>query len=186
MASSLGSEHDEVMHAMIPFSLGGGLDLYYFPESPDGTAIATKELSPAPNEGPSNRIYGSYELVMFTRRALDLDAAGDESTPFGRVHRSIHHILNCIGPYCLEGATLDPCETGEVPAEEGLPNHCVIFDGYASHSDDVVRRFGLLVAIEIFRTEMEYARKRGARKLIDKLKKSGSYPCSDLDRKAVV
>ncbi len=31
MVDILGREHDMVMHALIPYSIGGGLDLYYFP-----------------------------------------------------------------------------------------------------------------------------------------------------------
>jgi hypothetical protein len=34
-----------VMHAIIPYAIGGGLDLYYYPNGLPGTAIATKELS---------------------------------------------------------------------------------------------------------------------------------------------
>jgi len=45
MEAILGKEHDMVMHAMIPYAIGGGLDLYYFPNKIEGVAIATKELS---------------------------------------------------------------------------------------------------------------------------------------------
>ena len=44
MVDLLGKEHDMVMHAVIPYAIGGGLDLYYFPHGIEGTAIATKEL----------------------------------------------------------------------------------------------------------------------------------------------
>ena len=66
MEQSLGKEHDMVMHAIIPYSVGGGLDLYYYPNGIPGTAIATKELSESPTEGSSNKVYDRYELVMFT------------------------------------------------------------------------------------------------------------------------
>lgn len=33
METVLGREHDIVMHAIIPYALGGGLDLYYYPHS---------------------------------------------------------------------------------------------------------------------------------------------------------
>src|SRR2546425_7694539 len=87
MEASLGKEHDMVMHAIIPYAIGGGLDLYYYPNGLPGTAVATKELSELPNEGSSNDVYGSYELVMFTKHPLDLHAAKDESTPFGPADR---------------------------------------------------------------------------------------------------
>lgn len=44
MVDVLGKEHDIVMHAIIPYAVGGGLDLYYFTNGIAGTAIATKEL----------------------------------------------------------------------------------------------------------------------------------------------
>ena len=185
MEASLGQEHNMVMHALIPYSIGGELDLYYYPNRLPGTAIATKELSEAPNEGSSNDVYRCYELVMFTKHRLNLDEAQDETTAFGKAHASINSILNCIAPYSDE-ATLNPHETCEFPAEmERLGGRCLIFDGYACHSDDMVENFGLLLLIEVFRSEMEYARENGGAKLIERLKAKGFYPYSDLDREPV-
>lgn len=185
MEASLGKEHNMVMHAIIPYAIGGGLDLYYYPNGVPGTAIATKELSELPNEGSSNDVYRSYELVMFTKHPLDLDAAKDEKTEFGRAHMNINAILNRVAPYSAQ-ATLNPNETCEFPAEmERVGGKCLIFDGYACHSDDVADNFGLLAIIEVFRSEMEYARKHRGANLIKRLKAKGHYPYSDLDREPV-
>lgn len=185
MEVTLGQEHDVVMHAIIPYAIGGGLDLYYYPNGLPGTAVATKELSEVPNEGSSNRVYRSYELVMFTKHRLDLDAAKDESTEFGRAHMSINAILNRIAPYSAR-ATLNPNETCEFPADmPRVGGKCLIFDGYACHSDDVADNFGLLALVEVFRSEMEYARQHGGARLIMRLKDKGHYPYSDLDREPV-
>lgn len=185
MVASLGKEFDMVMHAMIPYAIGGGLDLYYYPNGRPGTAIATKELSEAPNEGSSNDVYRCYELVMFTKHRLDLDAAKDETTSFGEAHRNINTILNLIARYSAQ-AKLNPNETCEFPAGmDYVGGKCLIFDGYACHSDDVVKNFGLLAIIEIFRSEMEYSRERGGAKLIQRLKSKKHYPYSDLDREPV-
>src|SRR5947209_19845259 len=144
MEASLGKEHDMVMHALIPYAVGGGLDLYYYPNGLPGTAIATKELSELPNQGPSNRDYRSYELVMFTKHPLDLDAAKDEATVFGRTHGNINAILNLIARYSAQ-ASLNPNGTCEFPAGmRRVGGKCLIFDGYACHSDDVPDNFGLL------------------------------------------
>jgi hypothetical protein len=67
----LGKEHDMVMHAIIPYVMGGALDLYYYPNGIPGTGVATKELSDVPGEGSSNELYPNYELVMFTRREIE-------------------------------------------------------------------------------------------------------------------
>lgn len=62
---------------------------------------------------------------------------------------------------------------------------CLIFDGYPSYPDDEPAEFGLLAVIEVFRSEMEYARKNGGARLIKRLKAKGHYPYSDMDREAV-
>jgi hypothetical protein len=185
MEEMLGKEHDMVMHAIIPYAIGGGLDLYYYPHGIPGTAIATKELSEDPEECSSNAVFNKYELVMFTRHPLDLDQAHDETTPFGRAHSSINAILNAIAPYSAQ-ATLNPNETCEFPADmEQLGGRCLIFDGYPSYPDDEPADFGLLAVIEVFRSEMNYARKNGGAQLLERLKIQGHYPYSDLDREPV-
>ena len=185
MEGMLGQEHDMVMHAIIPYAIGGGLDLYYYPNGIPGTAVATKELSELPGEGSSNRVFRCYELVMFTKHRLDLDAAADEGTPFGRAHSVINAVLNRIAPYSAQ-ATLNPNETCEFPADmPTVGGRCLIFDGYPSYPDDEPAEFGLLAVIEVFRSEMEYARKNGGAKLLQRLKANGHYPYSDLDREPV-
>ncbi len=184
MAGILGVEHDEVMHAIVPYAIGGGLDLYYYPHGIPGTGIATKELCEAPGQGPSNRRLGAYELVMFTSHPLSLDDLHDESTPFGRAHASIRPILHCIARYSAQ-AQLNPRETCEFPADmDGLGGKCLIFDAYGAGWRRAA--FGLLAVIEIHRTEMDYARRHGGKRLLKRLKKAGYYPYSDLDRPAVV
>ncbi|MEX1230508.1 MAG: hypothetical protein WEB58_09720 [Planctomycetaceae bacterium] len=191
MEQALGAEHDMVMHAIIPYELGGGLDLYYFPNGIPGTGVATKELSSFPDAGSNNAVYLAYELVMFTRHPLSLDDANDEKTPFGKAHDNINAILNLIAPYS-EDAELNPRETCEFPDDmEDVGGKCLIFDGYTSYSgeDDPqgeMEDFGLLLLMEIFRSEMEYAREQGGAELIEKLKAAGHYPYSDMDRAPVV
>src|SRR4051812_37247445 len=185
MEGMLGQEHDMVMHAIIPYAIGGGLDLYYYPNGIPGTAIATKELTELPGEGSSNRVFQCYELVMFTKHPLDLDAAKDETTPFGRMHRTINAILNHIAPYSAK-ATLNPNETCEFPADmPKVGGRCMIFDEYPSYQENKPADFGLLAVIEVYRSEMGYARKNGGAKLIKRLKDKGHYPYSDLDRKPI-
>lgn len=185
MSEMLGEMHGIVMHAVIPYAIGGGLDLYYYPNGIPGTGIATMELSERPNEGSSNSVYASYELVMFTKHPLDLDHSHDEKTGFGRAHTSINAILNRIAPYSAD-ASLNPNETCEFP--EGMPDvggRCLIFDGYGRRSDGLAEDFGLLLVIEVFRSEMDFARKNGGGKLLARLKAKGHYPYSDMDRDPV-
>lgn len=185
MEKSLGKEHNLVMHAIVCYANGGNLDLYYYPSGIPGTAIATKELSESPGKGPSNRVYRSYELVMFTKQPINLDHAYVTSTSFGEMHDSINMILNAIARYSAE-AELNPRDTCEFPSDmEHIGGKCLIFDGYACHSDELADHFGLLAIIEIFRSELNFARQHGSAELIKRLKDAGHYPYSDLDREPV-
>lgn len=186
MEAILGPEHNMVMHALIPYAVGGGLDLYYYPHAMPGTAIATKELCELPDEGSSNEVFSCYEIAMFTRHALDLDEAKDEGSRFGQAHANINRILNFIAPYSA-AATLNPNETCEFPSDmEHVGGKCLIFDAYGLTESEAGRGFGILAIIEIHRSEMEFARSSGGAELIQRLKTAGHYPYSDLDRVSVV
>jgi hypothetical protein len=184
MVDILGPEHDMVMHAIIPYSIGGALDLYYFPNGIEGCAIATKELSELPGEGSSNDVFDCYELVMFTRHRISLADAKDAATPFGNAHKTINGILNCIARYSAQ-AKLNPGDTSEFPPDfgDGLGGKCLIFDAYGC--DAAAQEFGLVVIMEIHRSEMNFARQQRGRELIERLKTAGHYPYSDMDRPAV-
>ena len=98
---------------------------------------------------------------MFTRHALDLDAAKDAATPFGRAHAAISAVLNPVARYSAQ-ASLNPNETCEFPADMRRGGgRCLIFDGYPSYPADEPEEFGLMAVIEVFRSEMGYARRNG-------------------------
>ena len=187
MEALLGKEHDMVMHALIPYEIGGALDLYYYPNGIKGTAIATKELSFVCRESPANSSYDSYEFVMFTEEKLNLDSADDENTGFGKAHTNISSVLNPVAQYS-EQAILNPRETCEFPVDmEEIGGKCLIFDCY--EPDGPVtneQNFGLMLIIEVFRDEMEYAMNHDGESLLRKLKEAGVYPYSNLNREPVV
>ncbi|ADG66991.1 hypothetical protein Plim_1156 [Planctopirus limnophila DSM 3776] len=184
MVELLGEEHDMVMHAIIPYAVGGGLDLYYYPHLIPGTGIATKELSNSPSEGSTNNVFTTYEFVMFTRHDLSLEDAQKPETPFGKMHYTINAILNMMAPYSAQ-AKLNPFETVEFPSDmEVVGGRCLILDAYGmtdAHAD-----FGLMLIMEIHRVEMDYARQHGGQALLEKLMAANYYPYSDLDRPPVV
>jgi hypothetical protein len=184
MERLMGKQHDIVMHAIFPYAIGGGLDLYYYPNGIPGTGVATMEVSELPDQGSSNAVYSCYELVMFTRHPLDLDQAKQPETAFGKAHSNINSVLNCVAPFSAT-AKLNGNDTCEFPAEmEKLAGKCLIFHNYGPH-DNQQRGFGVLAVIEIFRSEMDFARKEGGEKLIQLLKDAGHFPYSDLDRQPV-
>ena len=186
MESILGQEADMVMHAIIPYAIGGTLDLYYYPNGIAGTGIASKELVHAGGGAASNKAFDCFEWVMFTKCAFDLDAAQDDSTPFGKAHNNISRILNMICRYS-EQATLNPKETCEFPQDmEHVGGKCLIFDSYADAAQAGPHNMGLMLIIEIHRDEMDFARKNSGSALIKKLKAAGHYPYSDPDRASVI
>jgi len=182
MESILGKEHDMVMHALIPYDLGGSLDLYYYPNGIKGTGIATKELSNACRTSSSNNTYKKYEFVMFTKHEINLDDTKNLDTDFGKTHNIFAQILNSISRYS-EQATLNPNETCEFPQDfEGIGGKCLLFIDYAQSTN---KSFGMMLIMEVFRSEMEFARTNGTAQLIQIFKKQGVYPYSDIQRDKV-
>lgn len=185
----LGKEHEEVQHSLIPYAHGGWLDLYYYPHGIPGTGVATKELIDERGKGPGNARFKAYELVMFTRQELDLTDVAGETTAFGKANEDMVWVLTLIARYGTE-ASLNPFETLEFPADFGrVGGKCFILDSYDPKGTGfrfMNQSFGLLLVMEVFRSEMKWAMENGGAELIGRLKDAGVYPYSDLDRSAIL
>ncbi|MFL9831491.1 suppressor of fused domain protein [Flavobacterium sp. ST-87] len=182
----LGKMHDLVGHAIIPFAVGGAVDMYYFPNHIKGTGFATMELLEPDGTGPLPNKLGTYELVTFTK--YNYNNSEDKQTRFNLIERKICGIFTTIGFFSRE-AVLNPNETCEIPNDEGKENTCLIFDLYQPENKEFRignRKHHLLLCLEVFRSEMEFSRANGSEELFKKLKETGHYPYSDLDRQAVV
>ncbi len=180
----LGRMHDLVGHAIIPFQVGGAVDMYYFPNAAAGTGFATMELIAPDGSGPKPSKIGTYELVAFTKHGI-ADETCKEA--FERIERRMCGIFTTVGRYAFE-AKLNPRETIEVPVEDGEPNRCLILDEHTKPGVEFKvgdSRHGLLLLIEVFRSEMEHAMKNGSAAVLDMLRDKGHYPYSDLDRDPV-
>ncbi|MBI4298641.1 MAG: suppressor of fused domain protein [Chloroflexi bacterium] len=180
----LGKMHGLVMHAIIDFQVGGPVAMYYFPNACDGTGFATMELIEPDGSGPQLSRIGTYELVAFTRYKV-----GDEThrAAFKQIELHIRGIFTKVGRHSFE-ALFNPLETVEVPADEGKPTYCLILDEYKKQGVEFMiggSKHGLLLVIEVFRTEMEYAMENGPQVVLDRLKEKGYYPYSDLEREPV-
>jgi len=181
----LGKMHELVGHAIIPFSIGGAVDMYYFPNHIEGTGFATMELLDPDGTGPLPNRQGTYELVAFTKH--DYNNSDDTQNEFNLIERKVCGIFTTTGFFSRQ-AVLNPNETCEVPNGEGEENTCVVFDNYLPDNKGFRigdRNHHLLLCIQIFRSEMEYSRTNGSEKLFAKLKEAGHYPYSDLDRQPV-
>lgn len=183
----LGPMHNMVGHAIIPFQIGGAVDMYYFPNAIPGTGFATMELIEPDGSGPKPNRIGTYELVAFTKHALPTEEEKDKQHPFNKIERRICGIFTATGFYSRV-AVLNPGETCEVPGGEGEPNKCLLFDEYAPDGrifEIGGKRHCLLLCLEVFKSEMEFAMQNGSAVVLKKLKETGHYPYSDLDRDPV-
>ncbi len=183
----LGPMHELVGHAIIPFQVGGAVDMYYFPNGIPGTGFATMELLEPDGSGPQPNRIGTYELVAFTKQKMPPSGNRSEDHPFNKIERRICGIFTNTGFYSRE-AVLNPGETCEIPGEKGEPNKCLILDEYAPNGiqfEIAGRKHCLLLCMEVFRSEMTYAMENGSDLVLKRLKEAGYYPYSDLDRKPV-
>lgn len=177
----LGPMHNLVGHAIIPFEMGGAVDMYYFTNGIPGTGFATMELIEPDGNGPKPNKTGTYELVAFTR--LPMPSNSDTNNPFHKIERRMCGVLTAVGRYAFEDV-MNPKDTCEIPGAEGEPNRCLILDDYGKL--ELGRgKHGLLLCIEVFKSEMDYAMKHGSNVVLKKLKAQGFYPYSDLSRKPV-
>ncbi|WP_207422621.1 suppressor of fused domain protein [Desertivirga brevis] len=182
----LGKMHNMVGHAIIPFSVGGAVDMYYFRNHIPGCGFATMELLDPDGSGPLPNRFGTYELVAFSKHDYNPDEGTE--TSFNLIERRICGIFTTIGFFSRQ-ALLNPRETCEIPGDEDEGGKCLVFDFYEPDGIKFKvgdRRHHLLLCMEIFRSEMEFAQMHGGEELLGKLKAADHYPYSDLDRAPVV
>jgi hypothetical protein len=177
----LGKMHGLVGHAIIPFQVGGPVDMYRFPNAIDGTAFATMELIEPDGSGPQPSSIGTYELVAFTKCRIDDEA---NEIAFDKIELRLRHIFTEVARYSYE-TQLNPLDTLETSGWDDGPSCCVILDEYTKPDVDFVIghcRHSLLLLIEVFHSEMEYAMQHGSQETLAELKRQGYYPYSDMDR----
>ncbi len=180
----LGPTHDLVIHALIPFQVGGPVDLYRFQHAIDGTVFATMELIEPDGSGPKPSSIGTYELLAATRHRLS--DAGDDPNETTVIH--IRKILTTAARYSLE-EVLNPGDTCEVPPAEKQEGACLVLDEWKNGNVGFTigsQKHGLLLCMEVFRSEMEYAMQHGSQPLFERLKAKGYYPYCDMNRDPVV
>jgi hypothetical protein len=183
----LGPMHNTVGHAIVPFEIGGAVDMYYFPNGIPGTGFATMELIDPDGSGPKPNRIGTYELVAFTKQKMPVADKKTEDNPFNKIERRICGIFTTTGFYAHD-TVLNPGETCEVPGKEGEPTKCLILDEYNPKDIPFTiagKKHCLLLCLEVFRSEMEYAMANGSAVVLKKLQEAGYYPYSDLDREPV-
>lgn len=197
MERALGPMDEMVLHSLIPFFLGGGLDLYTFRKCMPGTVVATQELiGRGRSERPKKSRIGAYELVACLRPGVAIETeSGDGTAMVTGGERDgiglVRAMLNPISQYAFM-AKLNPGETAEIPMDEGEPNLPVLFDEFRSVDWGLApfeigdERFGLLLCVPLHWSELAFARREGTGKLKERLEGAGVWPYADLGRVAVV
>jgi hypothetical protein len=160
----LGADYDNVLHAPHPFSLGGNADVLVFPLHPSGVTYVTAELTGKPDAN-----YADYELMICHRLPDDW---GPE-------------VISRLAPYTQE-AYIGAGESMDIdnasPADSKIK--AFLFDTYATFT-----LFGqpneLRLCIGITKPELEFKLRHGAEPLLERLRRHGVYPFTDLERESV-
>jgi len=189
----LGTMHDLVHHAFTPYAIGGSLDIYVFPNHITGTGFVSMELLLPDGSGPAPNRDGTYELIMFTKRKIDSEKSEitKSESSFDKMVLRCRTIMTSTANYGAASgqyaAVLNFLDTCTFPmSEDDDCEYAYCF--YHKYADFSVgnRKHHLLLIMEIFESEQDYARQEGTEKLLEKLKAKGYYPYSDLDREPVV
>ncbi len=159
-----GSADDLILTAIPPFYLGGSADVLSFRKHLDGIAYVTASLIGESRSKPNE--FGQYELMICVREDV-------EWAP---------RLMSNLAMYTAE-AVLAPNDTMDIGAALPAPTNIssflflryanVIVDGKAS---------SVMLCIGITADELKYIRDHDVADLVMKLKKSGVYPFTDLDR----
>jgi hypothetical protein len=183
----------DVRHAFLPHAAGGPLDLYRFEHALPGTVFATLDLIYPDGQGPQRNPFGTYELLACTRlRAapsptpLFKREADRSRAPYERMAERIAYMLTLLAGSSTE-RVLSPGDTAELDyGPKGQLS--LLFDRFDRPSALRVgkKKHHLLLCMEIFPSELAFARQAGTARLLPLLQAAGHYPYSDLDREPVI
>jgi len=168
LKSVLGDPDGLVLHAVIPWQLGGQADVLCFRKHLPGRVAVTCEL--LGEEGQIESDLGTYELMIAHR---DDDDWGP-------------NVIARLARYTCD-ARLDPGDTMEIgpAAPKGSTIAGFLFCEYARFTfrgQDA----GLLLCLGITADELDRCRNGGRDEVLTALKAAGVYPYTDLSRPTVL
>lgn len=178
----LGPMDDMVLHAIIPFFMGGGLDLYTFSKCIPGAVFATQELITRDKKNRTKKgKAGHFELVA----CLPPTSKGQQDEEGVSL---INSILNPVAMYASMAA-ISPGETAEIPGEDDESTQPLLFDSFNPNGVPFEfnnEQFSLLLCMPITQAELAFARREGSAPLLARLRAAGAYPYADIKRQSVV
>jgi hypothetical protein len=167
----LGKPSDTVLHAVIPFQLGGSADVLQFPDFTPGITYVTAEMT-GKEVGQLPTTLGNYELMICARQ--ELGDAGD--------------LISKLGSHTCE-AELEPGETMDVGAFFGDSTiRALLFTHPREqpvHFDFLGQRYGLLLCIGITAEELQFKQKHGSESLLALLREQGVFPYTSPSRPSI-
>lgn len=167
----LGKPADTVLHAVIPFQLGGAADVLPFPDFTPGITYVTAEMT-GEDVGQRPTSLGNYELMICARQ--ELQKAGD--------------LISNLARYTCD-AELEPGETMDLGTFFGDSTiRALLFTHpreQAAHFEFLGQRYGLLLCIGITAEELAFKEVHGSESLLVLLREHGVYPYTTLDRPSV-
>lgn len=167
VAALLGPPGERVLHAAVPFEIGGGADVQTYHPASGGTFYVTNDLVGSVAR-PNDR--GPYEMAIATRS----DA---EWAPTLLSQLAIYTRTDVLNP----GDTMD---LGDVLPQPTQLVAFVLFE-YARlrvRSEEA----GLLLCLGLTASELEFARRNGSENLLPLLKEKNVFPYTDPARSSVL
>lgn len=167
LESVLGKSDGRVLHAGVPFNLGGQADVLMFRNHIPGVVAATCELLGEPSQKQNS--IGTFELAIAQRED----------------HEWRPSVISHLARYTCEqriglGNTMDLGPN--FPKRSTMAG--LLFAAYRRF-EYAGSKAGLLLCISISREEMEACQAGKTKQVFAALKSSGIYPYSDLFRKSV-
>jgi len=167
----LGKPSDTVLHALLPFQLGGSADVLPFPDFVPGITYVTAELT-GEDVGQLPTSLGNYELMICARQ--EMNKAGE--------------LISNLARYTCD-TELEPGETMAVGTFFGDATiRALLFTNPREqpvHFEFLDQRYGLLLCIGITSEELEFSQVNGSEFLLPLLRKHGVFPYTTPDRKSV-
>lgn len=168
LESVLGPADDSVLHALVPFYLGGQADVLSFRKLIDGRIAATCELLGEESQQPNSQ--GTYELAIAHRDDNDWGP----------------NIISRLARYKCE-AVLEPGETMDigpaVPAKSTITGF--LFDDFKRMKYEG-RDAGILLCIGLTADELAACQEGRRGEVREALKARNVYPYTDLFRRSVL
>ena len=161
LAIVLGPGDGMIFHAHQPFALGGNADVLGFFQHLPGAIYVTAELT-----GKPEACYADYELMICHRAASDWGP----------------NVISRLAPYTQQ-AYISAGETMDI--DDATPRNsrikAFLFDTYAPFTL-FNHEFDLRLCLGITKQELQFKIDHGPHKLLERLKRYGVYPYTDLER----